>query len=127
MWMSERAPGVFGLPPGVDFPAELVAGLRAQMRGTPPEAMARVTLFVNTQRMRRRVTDILAQDGAGFLPRVRLVTEIGSDMAETGVLAALSPLRRRLDLTVLLDGLLKAEPTLFARTSLYDRQTGLPR
>jgi ATP-dependent helicase/nuclease subunit B len=51
--MVER-PNLFALPPGVDFPAELVAGLMQRMAGKPPEALARVTLILNTQRMRRR-------------------------------------------------------------------------
>ena len=37
-------PRLFALPPGVDFPPALVAGLRARLAGQPPEAMARVTL-----------------------------------------------------------------------------------
>ena len=61
-------PRLFALAPGVDFPAALVAGLRARMAGRPPEAMARVTLYVNTTRMRRRVVQIFGQHGAGFLP-----------------------------------------------------------
>ena len=52
-------PRVFTLPPGVDFPRMLVAGLRARMIGKPPEAMAGVTLIVNTTRMQRRVLQIL--------------------------------------------------------------------
>ena len=118
--MPDRMPQLFGLPPGADFPAELVAGLISRMATAPPEAMARVTLFVNTQRMRRRVGEIFTASGSRFLPKLRLVTEIGADMALTDAPVALSPLRRRLDLTVLLDGLLRAQPGLFARTSLFD-------
>ena len=33
---------VFALPPGVDFPQELVRGLIAQMASEPPEEMARL-------------------------------------------------------------------------------------
>ena len=36
-------PALYALPPGVDFPAELVAGLLGRMQGQPPEALARVT------------------------------------------------------------------------------------
>ena len=67
---------VFALPPGADFPAELVAGLQHRMQGEPPQAMAEVQLFVNTARMRRRVTDLLSASGARILPRIRLVTEL---------------------------------------------------
>jgi len=82
--------------------------------------MARATVILNTQRMRRRVTEILAGSGCRFLPKLKLVTEIGSDRAEVPLPPAVSPLRRRLDLTVLLDALLKTEDTLFPRNSLFD-------
>ena len=118
--MADPLPQLFGLPPGTDFPAELIAGMLHRMSDMPPEAMASTTLILNTQRMRRRVTEILAGSGCRFLPRLKLVTEIGSDMAEIMLPPAISPLRRRLDLTVLLDALLKTEDTLFPRNSLFD-------
>ena len=46
-------PRVFALPPGVDFSRALVAGLDARLAGQPPEAMARVEIWVNTRRARR--------------------------------------------------------------------------
>lgn len=109
---------LFALPPGVDFPAELVAGLRARMAGQPPEAMAAVQLYVNTARMRRRITDLFVAEGAGFLPRIRLVTEL--DRLIPGLPAAVPPLRRRLELTRLIAGLLDAQPDLAPRSALYD-------
>ena len=39
-------PRVFALPPGVDFSRALVAGLDARLAGQPPEAMARVEIWV---------------------------------------------------------------------------------
>ncbi len=123
--MTEPRPALFALPPGVDFPAELVAGLRAKLAAAPPEAMADVTLILNTERMRRRVREVLIRGGAGFLPNLRLITEIGSDMAEIGLPPPVSPLRRRLDLSVLLDQLLKTGTTAFPRNSLYDLSDSL--
>ena len=111
--MTEFPAHLCGLPPGADFPVELVAGLVQRMADQPPEAMARVTLILNTQRMRRRVTEILCSSGCRFLPKLKLVTEIGGA-------AAISPLRRRLDLTVLLDALLRTEDALFSRNALFD-------
>lgn len=110
--------GIFALAPGVDFPAALVAGLRARMAGQPPEAMAGVTLYLNTQRMRRRVTELLVAEGAGYLPRMALVTDLGADVF--GVPVAVSGLRRRLELTQLVAGLLEAQPDLAPRAALYD-------
>ncbi|MDR5652681.1 double-strand break repair protein AddB [Ruixingdingia sedimenti] len=112
------APRVFGLAPGVDFPRALVEGLRTRLPG-PPEALARVTLFVNTTRMRRRVTDLFAAAGPGLLPRIRLVSDLTHDPLP-GVPAALPPLRRRLELTRLIARLLDAQPDMAPRAALYD-------
>ena len=112
-------PNLFALPPGVDFPAELVEGLLTRMAGKPPEALARVTLIVNTQRMRRRVTECLQAKGALLLPRLLLVTEAAA-LARITLPRPISPLRRRLELSVLLDGLLATGTTRFPRTALYD-------
>ncbi|WP_136683067.1 double-strand break repair protein AddB [Falsirhodobacter xinxiangensis] len=109
---------VSGLPPGVDFPAALVAGLRARMAGQPPEAMAAVQLFVNTARMRRRVVDLLTADGASFLPRVRLLGDVPSLVP--GLPDATPPLRRRLELTRLISALLDAQPDLAPRAAIFD-------
>lgn len=119
MIFPEPGPRVFALPPGADFPTRLATGLRARLTGQPPEAMAGVTVFLNTQRMRRRVLDALTGGGATILPRLRLVTELGADPLLGGG-AAVSPLARRLELAVLVDRLLAAEPGLAPRSALFD-------
>lgn len=113
-------PRLFALPPGVDFPALLVQGLTKRLEGAPPEAMARVTLYVNTARMRRRITDLFSAKGPGFLPRIRLVTDLGQDLCLPGQPLPTSPLRLRLELAKLIEGLLKAQPDLAPRSALYD-------
>ena len=111
---------LFALPPGVDFPAALVAGLRARMQGQPPEAMARVTLYLNTTRMRRRVVQIFGQQGAGFLPRIRLVSDLATDLLAADLPPAIPALRRKLQLTVLISRLLDQLPDLAPRSALAD-------
>lgn len=106
---------VFGIAPGVDFPAELVAGLRARI--TTPQDMARVTLFVNTARMRRRITDIFTAGGPCLLPKLRLITDLD---ALADLPAAISPLRRRLELAKVIAALLDAEPNLAPRNAVFD-------
>lgn len=118
---------VFALPPGVDFATQLVLGLVERLRGQPPEAMAQVTLYLNSQRMRRRVTEVFAQGAASFLPRMYVLSEL----AQHPVLADLPPpssaLRLQLDLARLIDGLLQAQPDLAPRAALFDlaRSLGL--
>ena len=115
-----HATHLYYLPPGVDFATELVLGLQERMAGTAPEAMARVILFVNSQRMRRRVTEVMTGSGAGFLPKITVVSDLGSDP----VLADLPPqtpdLRRRLELAILVKGLLQAQPELAPMTARFD-------
>ena len=113
------APGAYTLPPGADFPDELVAGLCARMAGAPPEAMARVTLYLNTARMRSRVTEAFLRRGARLLPRLRLITDLPDDPA-LGLPPPVPPLRRRLILAQLVARLLDAQPDIAPRAAIFD-------
>ncbi len=113
-------PRVFALPAGADFPAELVRGLQERLAGQPPEAMAAVQLYVNTSRMRRRIVDLFCANGASFLPRIRLITELGQQTLMAGIPAAVSPLRRRLELAQLITPLIDADSSFAPRAALYD-------
>ena len=117
---SPGSPRIFGLPPGVDFPKSLAAGLKARLRDAPPEAMARVTLYVNTDRMRSRMIEAFGALGPGLLPRLRLVTDLGRDLPLSGVAAAVSPLRRRLLLAQMIEGLMRLAPDIAPRSALFD-------
>lgn len=120
MMFFDPAPRLFHLPPGTDFATELVRGLCARMGDSPPEAMARVTVYLNTNRMRRRVTEAFIARGAGFLPRLRVLTDIAEGVPLAGLPPAISPLRRRLELTQIIAGLLDSQPDLAPRAALYD-------
>lgn len=121
--MFDPGPGprCFALPPGCDFSQELLAGLRHRLHGQPPEAMAAIEIYVNTQRTRRRLMDLFLQGPAGFLPRIRAITDLAHDPAigET-IPAAISPLRRRLELSQAVSALLDAEPDLAPRSAMFD-------
>ena len=117
---DQPAPHVFTLPPGVDFAAELVRGLHERLASGPPEALARLRLFVNSQRMRRRVISVFTAEGAHLLPRISVVTELERDAVLAGFAPAVTPLRRRLDLARLIGKLLDAQPDLAPRPALYD-------
>lgn len=158
-------PRVFALPPGVNFARALADGLRARMRGQPPEAMGRVTLYVNAPRMRRSVLTALCEGaaadgatsggaavraagdaaggkagvaeggaavdgatldgGAMILPRIRLVTELSDDHIALGVPRPISPLRRTLELGVLVTQLLERLPDLAPRAAIADLSESL--
>ncbi|TPE52736.1 double-strand break repair protein AddB [Amaricoccus solimangrovi] len=114
-------PRVFHLPPGVDFARALVAGLDARLAGQPPEAAARVEIWVNTQRMRRALLAELGRGPARLLPRIRVVTELGEDpLGPLDPAPPVSSLRRKLELARLVSALIAADPSLAAETAAYD-------
>ncbi|MCB1341468.1 MAG: double-strand break repair protein AddB [Pseudooceanicola sp.] len=112
MFEASDTPRVYALPPGADFPAELLKGIDARLAGQPPEALARVHLIVNTQRMARRIRLLQDAGPARLLPRLSLVTGLAPVEG--------SPLRRRLQLAQLVMRLLERQPDLAARASVYD-------
>ncbi len=120
MFESGTEPRLFGLPPGADFPREVVQGIQDRMRGTTPETLARVEIFVNTRRMQRRMRALFDAGPARLLPRIRLVTDLSVEAALADIPAAVPPLRRRLELTQLVSALLDKEPDLAPRAALFD-------
>lgn len=120
MIFPEPGPRVFHVPPGVDFASTLAMGLRHRLEGQPPEAMANVTLYLNTNRMRSRVVEAFLAQGPGFLPRLRVLTNLTDGLALSGLPAPVSALRRRLDLSQLIARLLDSQPDLAPRAALYD-------
>lgn len=120
MFESSATPRVFGLPPGADFPKALVAGLVERHKTLPPEALARVTLVVNTRRMARRIRALFDAGPARLLPKIQLLTDLGKGPDTADIPKAVSPLQRRLELTQLVAGLLDREPDLAPRAALYD-------
>ena len=109
---------VFALPPGVDFPRELVNGLIGRMRDEAPEAMARVWLYLNSGRMQRRVREEFDRHGARFLPRLALVSDLARQPL-SGLAPAVSPLRRRLELARLTAELMRSLPSFEAGAGAF--------
>ncbi len=120
MLETDPAPRLYGLPPGADFPAELIRGLEARLAGRPPEEWARVEILVNTARMQRRLTRLFAEGPPRLLPRIRLLTRIADDHALPELPPALPDLRRKLDLAQLVRRLVEADPTLAPRSAVHD-------
>ncbi len=118
MFPKAGTPRVFGLPVGVDFPRALVDGLLHRLADHPPEEIARVEIFVNTERTRRRIIDLLCANRTGFLPRIRTLADI--PRMSSHLPPAISPLRRRLELTQLVTRLIEAEPEIGSQAAAFD-------
>ncbi|WP_298429003.1 PD-(D/E)XK nuclease family protein [uncultured Jannaschia sp.] len=118
--------GLHHEPPGVDFSRMVVAGLRQRLGDAPPEALARVTIVVNTSRMARRIEAALAETGATLLPRIGLVSDLApllppgrAPQPEIGGLAL------RLRLTTLVDAALRRSPDLSPPAAAFDLASSL--
>ena len=125
MFEETPAPRLFAVPCGVDFPKALVDGLCQRVDGKPPEAMARVELILNTERMMRRVRQLFDAGSPRLLPRLSLLGGLSERASLRGLPPPLPPLRRRLELSQLIAKLLDAQPDLAARSSLYDLSDSL--
>jgi ATP-dependent helicase/nuclease subunit B len=119
MFEPALRPRLFCLPPGADFAACLVRGLRERMKDRPPEAMARVTLWLNSAGMRERVREAFRAEAPAILPRLRLVTEVADDPALT-LPRPLPALRRRLELTRLVGHLVAREKDFAPGAAVID-------
>ncbi len=125
-YATTSAPRIFALPIGCDFPQALVAGLRARMADHPPEAMSRVTLYLNTQRMQTRITQIFLATGPCFLPKLRLISQLADD-PRLDLPKPASPLRRQLEIANLVTALLQADRTLAPSSAAFDLALSLDR
>ncbi|MFV0299783.1 MAG: double-strand break repair protein AddB [Paracoccus sp. (in: a-proteobacteria)] len=116
---AEFPPGLYALPPGVDFAREFVAGFLQRMAGHPPESIARATIYANSGRTLTALAEAFDARGPLLLPRLRVVTDLGAGPAsESGPLAP--PLQRRLQLGRLVARLLDGRPDLGAGHSIPD-------
>ncbi|WP_424930129.1 double-strand break repair protein AddB [Amaricoccus tamworthensis] len=116
-----NGPRFFTLPPGADFTSDLVAGLDQRLAGQPPHLLAKITIWVNTQRARRSLMDQFAAGGPRLLPRIRVITELASDpLAPLKLPEPTSALERKLELARLVSGLIDTEPGLAAQTAAFD-------
>ena len=120
MFEPSVQPRVFGVAPGADFPRAVIDGLLERLDGRPPDALARVTIVVNTRRMQRRMHEIFGTLGPGLVPRIRVLSDLAADVPVPGLEPAVPPLRRQWELAQLVAGLLEKEPDLAPRTAAFD-------
>ncbi|MCK0097208.1 double-strand break repair protein AddB [Yoonia sp. F2084L] len=127
MFERSTTPRIFASPPGVDFAQGLVDGLVGRIADMTPTDLARVEIYVNTTRMQRRIRAVFDAGPARLLPRIRLITDLANDPVSLALPPAVSPLRRRLELSQFVAKLLEKEPDLAPRAALYDLSDSLAR
>ncbi|WP_299684625.1 double-strand break repair protein AddB [uncultured Tateyamaria sp.] len=120
MFEPSDQPRLFGCAPGVDFPRALLDGLTARMVGTSPDAMARVTILVNTQRMARRLRDLFEAGPPRLLPRIGLLTQLDTLLPDAPLAPATPALRRLLELEPLVAKLIEQERDLNTSSASFD-------
>ncbi len=119
MFEASPKPRVFGMPLGVDFPAALVSGILQCLKGQPPEALARVEIYVNTTRMQRRIKRLFLDQGAILPPRLHLLTDLTHNL-QFEIPRATDGLGRRLQLAQLVRALIEQQPDLAAKDTAFD-------
>lgn len=125
MFEPSEKPRVFAMPPGADFASGLVDGLLQRAATLSPDDWGRTEIYVNTTRMQRRIRSVFDAGPARLLPRIRLITDLASDPISLTVPPAISPLRRRLELSQFVAKLLEQEPDLAPQTALFDLSDSL--
>lgn len=125
MFDPSDTPRVFGLPPGVDFGQAVINGLLTRCDLSRPEALAQVVILVNTRRMQRRLRDLFDAGPARLLPQIKVLSDLGTGPAAAHIPPAVPALRRRLELSQLVAGLLDRAPDLAPRSALFDLSDSL--
>lgn len=116
LFPPQSDPRVFALPIGCDFSQGFVDGLQARLAGAPPEAWAKVTIFVNTRRAQRRLEALFSSGSACLLPCIKVISDLG---AEPGLPAAQSRFMRHLALADLVGAFLESQPDLGPKTAMF--------
>lgn len=118
------SPRVMMLPPGADFTARFLDGLRQKLAPHPPEIWAQTEIFVNTERSRRRLIALLESGPIIFRPTIRVFAELAQpsvDVTQT------SDLEQRLQMAQLIRSLIAAEPDFAKRSAAIDLADTLAR
>ncbi|MEL6914407.1 MAG: double-strand break repair protein AddB [Pseudomonadota bacterium] len=95
-------PGVYGVPPGADFPATVIDALAARVK--EPDEWPRLRLVANSGRMLTRLREVFEAGPPRLLPSMSLITDLQA-LAPECLLPApggVPRVRRQLDLARLL-------------------------
>ena len=116
---------VFACPPGLNFADAIADGLRERMRDHPRELMGRVVIYANAARMRDKILQRFQSGTAGFVPKIRLITDIPSDFGAQPDISPKNTLQRRLELRQMVSRLVEQEPGLAPLSAVPDLSDSL--
>ena len=116
---------VFGTYSGQAFPDTLLDGLTTRLQEGPPEHWARVEVYVNTQRMQRRLAELFLQGPARLMPRFTLVTDLAHDPLLTDLPMPVPTLKRRLEIAQLVRLLIQRVEGLAPASAIFDLANSL--
>lgn len=125
MFEPTKTSRVFGMPPGSDFAQSLVRGLCQRAASASPTEFAKMEIFVNTRRMQRRIREVFDAGPARLLPRIRLVTDLSGDALSADIAQPVPSLRRQLEISQLVAGLIDQQPDLAPKSAVFDLATSL--
>jgi len=116
---------VFGTYSGQAFPDTLLDGLAMRLQGAAPEHWARVEVYVNTQRMKRRLAELFLQGPARLMPKFHLVTDLAYDPLLTDLPMPVPALKRRLEIAQLVRKLIQRVEGLAPASAVFDLANSL--
>ncbi len=125
--MFEDQPGfrVFGTYSGQAFPETLLEGLTTRLQGAAPEQWARVEVYVNTQRMQRRLAELFLQGPARLMPKFHLVTDLAHYPLLSDLPMPVPTLKRRLEIAQLVRKLIQRVEGLAPASAVFDLANSL--
>ena len=116
---------VFGTYSGQAFPDTLLDGLTTRLQGVAPEHWARVEVYVNTQRMQRRLAELFLQGPARLMPKLTLITDLAHDPLLTNLPMPVPTLKRRLEIAQLVRLLIQRVEGLAPASAVFDLTNSL--
>lgn len=120
MFEPSDTPRIFALPPGVDFSAGLVEGLKARWPADNPLAAPQTEVYLNTRRSARKLRDLFDIGPATLLPRIKTLDAFFSTGSVAGEDRDIAPLRKRLEIARLVQALIEQSPDLAPQSAAFD-------
>ena len=125
MFNNQSEPHIFGTPVGQDFPMALLRGIESRLEHHPPQDWAQAEIFLSTRRMQRKLFALFAQGPGRLMPKIRLITDLSSDLTFPHIPKSVHPLERRLEITQLVRQLLSNSDGLTPRSAIFELASSL--